>query len=127
MSLVTLLAALLPLGTEAGKYLIQRYLAPDQVKPGTFAELLQLRGQDLDLFKAMQGGDGDSYPWVAAIKQLQRPLFGVCVLSVWAWQEAHGGASSDVVNMASAFGFYLFGDRTLFYATARSPGLAVAK
>lgn len=127
MDPLTILAALLPVGVEAGKYLVQKYLAPDQVKPGTFAEFLQLRAQDLEFFRAMQGGDGDSYPWVAAVRQLQRPAFGLAVLSAWCWQAAHGGVSPAVGNMAAAFGFYLFGDRSLFYSTARMPGAGAGK
>lgn len=113
---MTMLAGLLPLGVEAGKALIQRFLAPDAVKPLTFNDLLELRRLELEQWKAMQGGDAPSYLWVAAIRQLQRPIFISGVLLVWCWQ-AWGGVPTDTVqNMASAVGFYLFGDRTLFYA-----------
>ena len=53
MDPITILAALLPLGIDAGKYAIQKWLAPESVKPGTFAELLQLRQLDIEQFKAM--------------------------------------------------------------------------
>ena len=114
MDPITILAALLPLGIDAGKYAIQKWLAPESVKPGTFAELLQLRQLDIEQFKAMQGGEA-SYPWVAAVRSLQRPLFAACVLGVWVWQTGSGGEVSETVaNMTGAVGFYLFGDRTLF-------------
>lgn len=117
MDPITALAALLPLGIEAGKYAIQRWLAPQTVKPGTFAELLQLRQLELEQFKAMQGGSEASYPWVAAVRELQRPLFAAAVLGVWVYQAGlQGDVSHTVANMASAVGFYLFGDRTLFYS-----------
>lgn len=117
MDPITALAALLPLGIEAGKYAIQRWLAPETVKPGTFAELLQLRQLELEQFKAMQGGSEASYPWVAAVRELQRPLFAAAVLGVWVYQAGlQGDVSHTVGNMASAVGFYLFGDRTLFYS-----------
>lgn len=112
---ITILAGLLPLGVEAGKALIQRYIAPDQVKPAAFTDLLQLKKMDLDQWQAMQGAGETSYPWVAAIRQLQRPLFVAGVLAAWCWQSATGEPSATVANMASAVGFYLFGDRTLFY------------
>ncbi len=117
MEPLTALAALLPLGVEAGKAAIQRWIAPDQVKPMSYAEQLQGRAQDIQLFQAMQGGEGGTYPWVAAVRQLQRPLFAAVVTAVWAYQATGGTVSDSVANMAGAVGFYLFGDRTLFYLT----------
>lgn len=122
MDPITALAALLPLGIEAGKAAIQRFIVPDQVKPATYADQLQARGLDLEFFKAMQGGPGGGAPaWVEAVRQLQRPAFAAAVVAVWAMQEATlpGGASAGVQNMAAAVGFYLFGDRSLFYITGR--------
>jgi hypothetical protein len=119
MDPITALAALLPLGIEAGKAAIQRWLAPEQVKPVDFGQALELRRLELDHFKAMQGG-GESYRWVAAVRELQRPIFSAGVLAVWAWQAASGEPAPDVVNMASAVGFYLFGDRTLFYVKGKA-------
>lgn len=117
MDPITALAALLPLGIEAGKYAIQRWLAPETVKPGTFAEFLELQRMDLEKFKAMQGGGEHSYKWVAAVREMQRPAFAAAVLGVWVVQAYTGPEVSDnVANMASAVGFYLFGDRTLFYS-----------
>lgn len=119
MDPITALAALLPLGIEAGKAAIQRFLAPEQVKPVDFAQQLEARRMDLEQFKAMQGG-GESYRWVAAVRELQRPIFSAGVLGVWAWQALSGEPAPDVVNMASAVGFYLFGDRTLFYVKGKA-------
>lgn len=115
MDPITALAALLPLGVEAGKAAIQRWLAPDQVKPIDFAQLLQLKQMELDQWKAMQGGGEDGYPWVSAVRQMQRPLMVAAVLGTWAFQAMQGDVSPTVANMAGAVGFYLFGDRTLFY------------
>lgn len=117
---VTMLTALLPVAGDAGRALIQRFLAPEQVRPVDFAQLLQLKQLDLEMWRAMQGGDAASYPWVAAVRQLQRPLFVAGVLLAWLWQVAAGEPSPLVANMAAAVGFYLFGDRTLFYAKGRS-------
>lgn len=115
MDPITALAALLPLGVEAGKAAIQRWIAPDQVKPATFTDLLQLRQLDLEQFKAMQGDGSSSYAWVAAIRQLQRPLFAAGVMLTYAYQASQGTIDPTVANMAGMVGFYLFGDRTLFY------------
>lgn len=117
---LTALAAFLPLGVEAGKALIQRYIAPDQVKPLDLPQLLQLKQIELQQWQAMQGGDAPSYPWVAAIRQLQRPFFVSIIVTTWCVQVLSAGQASDAVtNMASAAGFYLFGDRTLFYVKGR--------
>lgn len=120
MEPITALAALLPLGIEAGKAAIQRWLAPDEVKPVDFTQLVEMRRMDLELFKAQQGGDGVSYPWVEAVRQMQRPVFAASVLAVWAYQATTGETSPEVMNMASAVGFYLFGDRTLFYVKGKA-------
>lgn len=116
----TILAALLPVVVEGGKYAVQKFLAPETVKPGTFAEFLQLRGLDLEHFKAMQGGgEGESYRWVAAVRQLQRPIVVVGVLGTWCVQAAGGDVAPAVANMAGSVGFYLFGDRTMFYVAGK--------
>jgi len=77
-----------------------------------------MRQLDLDMFKAMNdaGGTNPSYPWVEAAVRLMRPAVGVIVLGTWAYLEVQGQTRDSVSNFASAVGFYLFGDRTLFYA-----------
>ncbi|MDF3822333.1 hypothetical protein P3G55_20685 [Leptospira sp. 96542] len=115
---MTMLAGLLPLGVEAGRLALQ-WLAPDRVKPTSFDQLLRLKEIELSQWTAMQGGDAPTYPWVAAVRQLQRPLFIGAVLCVWLYQAATGEPTETVTNMASAAGFYLFGDRTLFYMKGR--------
>jgi len=121
MDPITALAALLPLGVEAGRAAIQRWLAPEQVKPLDFTQLLELKRLEVDQWKAMQGGGEQSYLWVAAVRQLQRPAMVVAVLGTWAYQAASGDVSPTVANMAGAVGFYLFGDRTLFYVKGAKP------
>lgn len=116
---LTILAAFGPVAVDLGKSLINRFVATDNFKPATITEWLQMRASELELFKAMQdGGAGQSYPWVEAVVKLQRPAVAVVVLGTWAWQQMAlpGGATEASTNFASAVGFYLFGDRTLFYA-----------
>lgn len=114
---VTLLAALGPLAVDLGKSLINRYIAPDVFKPATVDEYVKMRSLDLDMFKAMNeaGGSNSSYPWVEAIVRMQRPFVAMIVLGVWAYMTMMGQTSEAVNNFAAAIGFYLFGDRTLFY------------
>lgn len=73
---------------------------------------------DLEQFKAVNdaGGTNPSYPWVEAIVRLMRPSVGLIVLGTWSYMQLTNMSSLTVDNFAAAIGFYLFGDRTLFYA-----------
>ena len=118
MDPVTILAALGPLAVDLGKSLISKFIAPDQFKPATIEQYTQMRQLDLEMFKAMNdaGGANPSYPWVEAIVRLQRPAVVAIVLLTWGWLMLNGQSSSTADNFAAAIGFYLFGDRTLFYS-----------
>lgn len=119
MDPITLLAALGPLAVDLGKSLIGRFIQTDVYKPTNVAEYTQMRNIDLEMFKAMNNvgiGGGATYPWVEAIVRLMRPGVAVVVLGTWAFMQLSGQDSADVNNFASAVGFWLFGDRTLFYA-----------
>lgn len=121
MDPLTILAAFGPLAVDLGKSLIARFVAPDQFKPATIDQYVQMKQVDLDMFKAMNeaGGTNPSYPWVEAIVRLMRPAVGLIVLGTWCYMEVSHQPSAAVSNFASAVGFYLFGDRTLFYASKR--------
>ncbi|HWP19780.1 MAG TPA: hypothetical protein VNO84_11675 [Burkholderiaceae bacterium] len=115
---LTILAALGPLAVDAGKALIARFIAPDTFKPATVAEWLQMRASDVELFRVMNeaGGSNPSYPWVEAVVRLQRPAVVVCTMGLWAYCRVANIDAPTVDNFAAAVGFYLFGDRTLFYS-----------
>jgi hypothetical protein len=114
----TILAALGPLAVDLGKSLIGRFIAPDGFKPTNIDDYTKMKSVDLQMFKAMNdaGGTNPSYPWVEAVVRLMRPGVALLVLGTWAYMEVTGDASAAVANFASAVGFYLFGDRTLFYS-----------
>ena len=118
MDPVTILATFAPFVVDLGKSLINRFIAGDTFKPANIDEYVKMREVDLGFFKAMNeaGGANPSYPWVEAIVRLMRPTVTVMVLGTWAYLELTNQPSSTVTNFASAVGFYLFGDRTLFYA-----------
>lgn len=118
MDPVTILAALGPLAVDLGKSLISRFIAPTEMKPANVDEYVKMRQMDMDMYKAMNdaGGANPSYPWVEAIVRLQRPAVAAIVLLAWAYLTMNGQSSPTVDNFAAAIGFYLFGDRTLFYS-----------
>lgn len=118
MDPLTILAALGPLAVDLGKSLIGRFIQTDTYKPVNVDEYVKMRELDLNMFKAMNdaGGTNPSYPWVEAAVRLMRPAVGVIVLCTWAYLKVNSIDSESVDNFAGAVGFYLFGDRTLFYA-----------
>lgn len=118
MDPITILAALGPLAVDLGKSLIGRFIQTDGYKPVNVDEYVKMKQLDLELFKAMNeaGGANPSYPWVEASVRLMRPAVGIIILSTWAYLKLNNIPSESVDNFASAIGFYLFGDRTLFYS-----------
>jgi len=126
MDPITILAALLPVIVEGGKAAVSRWIAPGEFKPATIDQAVKLRELDLQFFQALNGAGGanPSYPWVEGIVKLMRPVVAVAVLGTWAYIHLTVAAEADtatVDNFAAAIGFYLFGDRTLFYSK-RGPG-----
>lgn len=117
MDPITILSAFAPVVMDLGKSLINKFVAPDQFKPATIEQYTQMKQIDLEFFKVMNdaGGGNPSYPWVEAITRLMRPAIGLIVLATWAYMHLHGIATPEVDNFASAVGFYLFGERSLFY------------
>ena len=115
---MTILAAFGPLVVDLGKSLIGRYIQTDGYKPTNVDEYIKVRQLDIEMFKAMNdaGGTNPSYPWVEAVVRLMRPGVAVIVLGTWATLKLNGQPSDAVDNFAAAVGFYLFGDRTLFYS-----------
>jgi len=118
MDPITVLAALGPLAVDLGKSLIGRFVQTDGYKPVNVDEYVKMKQLDLEMFKAMNdaGGTNPSYPLVEAAVRLMRPAVAMVVLGTWAYLKIQGQGSETVDNFASAVGFYLFGDRTLFYA-----------
>ena len=118
MDPLTIFAALGPVAVNLVNSLIGRFISPDGFKPTNIDDYTKMKTVDLEMFKAMNdaGGTNPSYPWVEAVIRLMRPSVAVIVLGTWAYMEMTGDASAAVANFASSVGFYLFGDRTLFYS-----------
>lgn len=118
MDPLTVLTAFGPLIVDLGKSLIGKFIQTDTYRPVNVDEYVKMRQLDLDMFKALNeaGGTNQSYPWVEAIVRLMRPAVAATVLLTWAMMTLNGQSNDSVNNFAAAVGFYLFGDRTLFYA-----------
>jgi len=118
MDPLTVLAALGPLAVDLGKSLIGRFIQKDDYKPVNIGEYIQMKQADIDMFKALNeaGGSNPSYLWVEAIVRLQRPIVAALVLGTWSYLKLTNQSSEAVDNFAACIGFYLFGDRTLFYS-----------
>ncbi len=129
MDPITVLTSLLPFAIHAGKQVLNHFLGTKGggVPPiGDMKDYVSYNEQRIDLFNAMKdaGGDEPTYLWVAAVKQLIRPLIALIVFAGWIYVHVyHGNVNipvSTVDNMASIIGFYLFGDRTLFATLKRT-------
>lgn len=125
MDPLTALAAFAPLLVDAGKGLIARFIAPKEFKPATIEQYSAMRELDLKWFQAINaaGGSGPTYPWVEAVVRLMRP--GVAVVVIGTWSVLHFVNAVDTTsidNFAAVIGFYLFGDRTLFYSRRAQAG-----
>lgn len=118
MDPITLIGALGPLLGRFANAAIDRWIRPEQFKPASVDDVARLAQIDIDRFKAMNeaGGAQQSYPWVAAVIQLQRPAVVAGVLAMALLQVATTGNVSDAVqNALGIVGSYLFMDRTLFH------------
>lgn len=117
MDPLTLLAAFAPVLVDAGKSLIGKFIGAD-FKPANVGDWLAMEKAALDRFQAINaaGGTSPSYPWVEAIIRLQRPAVAAVALGTWCYSRTWGTPSPAIDNFAAVVGFYLFGDRTLFYS-----------
>lgn len=115
---ITLLAALGPLAVDLGKSLINRFISSDTYKPANIDEFLKMKDSEMAMFNALNnaGGANPSYPWVEAVVRLMRPVVAIVALGVWSYSRTLGTPAPEIDNFAAAIGFYLFGDRTLFYS-----------
>lgn len=119
---ITLLAALGPLVVKGGEALINKYIAPESFKPATIDDWIKMKELDIKQFDSINnaGGTNATYPWVEAAIRLMRPTIAVVVIGTWAaCKFGPYQCGPEVDNFAAAIGFYLFGDRSLFYATKK--------
>lgn len=119
---LSMLAVFGPLVVKAGESLINKFIAPDTFKPTTIDDYIKMKELDVKQFEVINnaGGNNPSYPWVEACVRLMRPGIAVAVIGTWAvCQFTQTTCDPAVQNFAAAIGFYLFGDRTLFYSSKK--------
>lgn len=111
---ITLLAALAPVVVKAGEAVVQRFIAPTSVKPTCVADLVTLQGLENERFRILQDADkgGEAYPWVEAVRKLQRPVVVFSTLGAFLYDPTNVTVSA----MFSCVMFYLFGERVMLYA-----------
>ncbi len=122
MDPLSLLAVFGPLVVKLGESVISKFITPDTFKPATINDYVEMQKLDIEKFKAINdaGGTNASYPWVEATVRLMRPGIALTVIGTWAVCKFSGvTCGPEVDNFAAAIGFYLFGDRTLFYASKK--------
>ena len=119
---LSMLAIFGPLAVKLGESVIGKFLAPDTFKPTNIEDFIKMKELDIKQFEAINnaGGNNPSYPWVEAIVRLMRPGIAGAVIGTWAiCQFTQQNCDPAVQNFAAAIGFYLFGDRSLFYASKK--------
>jgi hypothetical protein len=124
---LTILSVFAPLLVDAGKSAINRWLRSETYKPADINEFVKIKELELKTFEAVNnaGGSGSpSYPWVEAVIKLMRPFVTACVVGTWAYMHTYmpDVDHTGIDNAAGIVGFYLFGDRTLFYAKKKLDG-----
>lgn len=123
MDPITLLGAVAPILGRLANAAINRFVAPQDLKPATIDDAVKLSDLRIREFQAMNsaGGDGPTYPWVNAILKLQRPTVVLVVLAMAGWQVVTTGTVSEPIqNALGLVGSYLFMDRTLFHVSRRN-------
>jgi hypothetical protein len=109
---LTIFAAFAPVAVEAGKAIVQRYIAPESVKPVSIDEQVQLEKSDIERLRALAELDKPAdnvSPWVNNMRACVRPFVAASVTIKWCI--APQNAALDF--MVASVWFYLFGERTL--------------
>jgi hypothetical protein len=114
--ILSLLAALIPTLNYGVTRVIDKYTGG--AKPSNAQEELTLKQADVAQLEALAKLDDASgaSQWVVNIRALQRPFAITVILGIWGTYVFKNGMSpDDIMNLASAAVFYLFGERTRMY------------
>ena len=121
--LATVLPALIPVGIDGVRAIINRVTGGAGAQPANAQEviaLMQAETAKLEALAKMDCQAGASSQWVNNIVRLQRPVAVIGILTTYVLGLTGLGILPDEAvniagNLASSVVFYLFGDRTLMY------------
>jgi len=117
---VTLIALVGPLIKSGGQALINKFAKGEQYKPANVDDAIKLMQAETEALKArIQVADTNeaSYPWVAALVKLQRPVIvygsitGYMIMALF--DLGNPDAQKMVGELATIVIFWLFGERTM--------------
>ena len=117
---ITLVALIGPLIKSGGQALINKFAKGEQYKPANVDDAIKLMQAETEALKArilVADTNEPSYPWVAALVKLQRPVIvygtisGYMIMSLWGLGTPE--AAKMVGELATIVIFWLFGERTL--------------
>lgn len=122
--LAALIPGLLPAVADGIRGLFSRLTGGAGAKPANVEEQIALMRAETEKLQALAQLDaaGESYPWVHAVRALQRPaavvlIFGAWIYTLWA------GLPITTLETVGTFvelaTFYLFGERAVLHGRRR--------
>ena len=114
--LSTVLTSLLPAAVDGIKSIVSRKTGdkPAVLTADDYSKIADVDIRKLQALAALDKPAGPTYPWVEAVRSLQRPVVVVAALSAWLYGAVFGmdpGKFATVSQLASAVFFFLFGER----------------
>lgn len=121
ITLGTILTALAPAAVDGLRGLFAKVTGSAGGQPQNVGEAIQLmdaEGRRMDQIAKLEGS-AETYKWVAAVKQLQRPVIVAIVTLAWFVVNMVPGTYDDFIRQnvqaaTSSVWFYLFGERVYF-------------
>ena len=124
---VTLVALFGPLIKSGGQAFINKLAGGEQYKPASVDDAIKLMEAETKALNArISAADTNeaSYPWVAAVVKLQRPIMVYGTITGFMIMALTGVGSPEaqkiLSDMATMVVFWLFGERTLLKLNAKS-------
>lgn len=123
---ITLVALFGPLIKSGGQALINKFSKGEQYKPANVDDAIKLMGAETEALKAriaVADTSDPSYPWVAALVKLQRPIIVYGTISGFMLMALFDlgtpEAAKTLSDLANIVIFWLFGERTLMRIEAK--------
>lgn len=122
--LTTVFTSLLPVAVDGIKTLIGRKTGdkPAVLTADDYAKVTDVDVRKLQALAELDKPQGSSYPWVEAVRSLQRPVVVSLVMVSWLYGVIFPMPPDKfllVSQLASSVFFFLFGERVSFYVQQR--------